>query len=146
MLCGRETPIWAKAKTTRPEQSNPLGEAPPHTYGVPEVCERDPDHAAVRVGRRGCDLTAARDGRGRRRLFLGGLLLRGQAPLGLGGKPCLAPTLLGFELLDLAPDRVVELLALGELRLDLLACALARRDDRLLLRPRPTQSFFATAR
>src|SRR5262249_21948786 len=34
-LCGRETPICAKAYITRPEQSNPLGDAPPHTYGTP---------------------------------------------------------------------------------------------------------------
>src|SRR5207248_11084011 len=34
-LCGSETPIWAKAYMTRPEQSKPLGDAPPQRYGTP---------------------------------------------------------------------------------------------------------------
>src|SRR5579884_3218348 len=36
--CGSETPTCAYAHMTRPEQSNPPGAAPPHTYGVPS-CE-----------------------------------------------------------------------------------------------------------
>src|SRR5262245_8061764 len=31
-------PSWLYAKTTRPEQSNPPGLAPPQTYGVPRYC------------------------------------------------------------------------------------------------------------
>src|ERR1051325_11088019 len=34
-LCGSETPICAKTYMTSPEQSKPLGLAPPHTYGTP---------------------------------------------------------------------------------------------------------------
>src|SRR6266508_5698868 len=34
-LCGRGTPIWANTYMTKPEQSKPRGDAPPHTYGVP---------------------------------------------------------------------------------------------------------------
>jgi hypothetical protein len=30
-LCGTEMPIWANAYITRPEQSNPRGDEPPHT-------------------------------------------------------------------------------------------------------------------
>src|SRR5437868_4689927 len=41
-LCGSETPICAKTYMTRPEQSNPLGLAPPHTYGTPRYCIATP--------------------------------------------------------------------------------------------------------
>src|SRR3954468_15678172 len=37
-LCGSETPSWLQTYIVRPEQSNPAGEAPPHTYGVPRYC------------------------------------------------------------------------------------------------------------
>src|SRR3954452_24117540 len=36
--CGTETPIWANAYETRPEQSKPLGLAPPQTYLTPRYC------------------------------------------------------------------------------------------------------------
>src|SRR5919108_3855817 len=35
---GSETPTCANTYITKPEQSNPLGDAPPHTYGVPRYC------------------------------------------------------------------------------------------------------------
>src|SRR3954470_10085228 len=36
--CGTETPIWANAYETRPEQSKPLGLPPPQTYLTPRYC------------------------------------------------------------------------------------------------------------
>src|SRR5205823_9909028 len=37
-LCGSETPTCAYTYMTRPEQSKPDGDAPPHRYGTPRYC------------------------------------------------------------------------------------------------------------
>src|SRR5688500_14028782 len=37
-LCGSETPTCEKTYIVKPEQSKPLGEAPPHRYGTPRYC------------------------------------------------------------------------------------------------------------
>src|SRR5207244_6181072 len=37
-LCGSETPSWPHTYIVSPEQSKPLGDAPPQTYGVPRYC------------------------------------------------------------------------------------------------------------
>src|SRR5215211_8811210 len=36
--CGSETPTCAKPYITKPEQSKPLGDSPPQTYGTPRYC------------------------------------------------------------------------------------------------------------
>ena len=104
---------------TKPEQSKPLGDAPPHIWG-PEVPHGDPDDAAVlRGGRAGGSVAAAR----RRR---GDPCLRGSVD------PRLAPALRSLELRDLVLDGVVERLALLQRSFDLVALRLLRRDDLFL--------------
>ena len=59
--------------------------------------------------------------------------LSAKPPLGLGLQPFLAFALLGLELLDLRLDRAVELLALGQLLLDVETPVSPLRNDLLLL-------------
>ena len=139
-LCGSETPTWAYTYMMKPEQSNPDGTAPPHTYGTPRYCIAMPDDCR-------------RSGRARRRAgVLGGAgvgdvetiervpLPRRCRALRLALELGLAARLGRLDLLDLA--RIDdELLALGELRLDrgLLVGAFLRRHD-----PPPPRAFFSS--
>ena len=103
---------------TKPEQSKPLGDAPPHIWG-PEVLHAIPTTPPYCEGRAGGSVAAAR-----RRC--GDPCLRGSVD------PRLAPALRSLELRDLVLDGVVERLALLQRSFDLVALRLLRRDDLFL--------------